>query len=664
MGAARKLDTSGRKNQKRFSNLPSVRPQDQSWLSVVRLGNTFRISVTENRTQNWRNGEIRVTGPGVTTRIVQVRQEPSTRLTIFNNQISEEFDVTYGNSQIPIVRVQSNSRWRLERSHNWILLDEIRQPDHTNDGSFRITIQPNPGITVRNGYVSVIAGGITRRIYISQAARPHLSISQSTWSASRLANGVMFTVTSNRNWTMEISDDWLWVNMDQDATFNGTRRFWVNAYRNPDPEVRVGTITFSSDGLPDRVLTVTQAWTNRLELSGEFWIPSSFANATDEIWVNSNVNWTATVCELGRGWLSFTRTGTSAIRLAVRDNPTTAVRRGIITVTAPNADPRIITVTQLWRPPAPSAPTRLRFSNITYNSATLSWDAPATGQVTGYRVYWLYRDNLDYLASTSATSMNFSGLSSNAEYQFVVVATGPGGRSEGSDVATLRTELAPTIVVPPVTGGGDCRQMSQRIQAVMEWEQFNQARWNAADSDGRQEILLEFYRIIIPMFDEYFILPRLGRPTEPLIIFEPLQPGENGRHLRATGSIMISTRLLDGNTDEELRNNRIYAFSYVIHEARHEFQWQASRTDRRQYFDVRTSTRDQWHHNLNNLVSPFIPNTTIITAQTQAEYLAQPIEWDAWNFKGPIFAERLREMIELSSVQVRPEYEGSWPWYE
>jgi len=73
MGAARKLDISGRKSKKRFSNLLSVRPQDQSWLLVVRLGNTFRISVTENRTQNWRNGEIRVTGPGVTTRIVQMR---------------------------------------------------------------------------------------------------------------------------------------------------------------------------------------------------------------------------------------------------------------------------------------------------------------------------------------------------------------------------------------------------------------------------------------------------------------------------------------------------------------------------------------------------------------------------------------------------------------
>ncbi len=68
---------------------------------------------------------------------------------------------------------------------------------------------------------------------------------------------------------------------------------------------------------------------------------------------------------------------------------------------------------------APSAPSNLTASGTTQNSTSLSWNASTDNVgVAGYDIY----RNGNYLASTTSTSYNVSGLSANTTYSFYVKA--------------------------------------------------------------------------------------------------------------------------------------------------------------------------------------------------------------------------------------------------
>ena len=639
---------------------PSVRASDTSWLSIPptsinRTNNTFRINTTANQTQNWRHGEIRVTGGGI-TRIIHVRQEPSTRLLIGSNQTSLRFDTNYGVNRMTIP-VLSNTRWSVARSHDWILLDEIRQPDFTNDGSFRITTTVNEGLTTRTGTVRVTGGNLTRTITITQLARPHISVSRTEQSMSRLAgNSLPINVTTNQNWEILINNNdaqWLSATHITPVNQNGNGSFRIRAEQNPHPVARTGQVIVRVRNSMTlfHVITVTQAPTNWIELSGEIWNPGANAMSSDAIRVTSNVMWSADVHENSRSWLSFTRIG-NYLRLTAQANPNANPRRGHVIVSVPGDVVRVITVTQMGRTAQPpSRPTGLSFSNITYNSAILSWSFSTNA--TTYRVYH-YPSN-ELLGSTVLASMFIPNLAPDTVHRFTVVANGAGGDSQRSLVASFRTEQAPTIVVPPdeITRAQEdivAWDASERAISLMYAPEFDQIVWNNATPDERKELLRNLF---------YSVHDILEQSPQSVLHFQPFPINPDGTFYAGTYSpsrrqTTINSNLLnDFDSDVLMRDFREAAMLAVIHEARHEFQHNATLDFDR--FTVSMETREYWWYEL-FMIGGSLPNYTTELPY----YFQQAVEWDAWHFmgRGDYARDALRE------TGLRPVFEGSWPWNE
>jgi hypothetical protein len=108
--------------------------------------------------------------------------------------------------------------------------------------------------------------------------------------------------------------------------------------------------------------------------------------------------------------------------------------------------------------PAPSAPSGLSTSSITKNSATLSWNA-SSGTVSRYRLYL----NGSSVATTTSTSYNFTGLSSNTTHTLGVRAEGPDNNS--SITSTTAKTLPDTFTVPSVNGQANTTAVTNLINA-------------------------------------------------------------------------------------------------------------------------------------------------------------------------------------------------------
>ena len=182
-----------------------------------------------------------------------------------------------------------------------------------------------------------------------------------------------------------------------------------------------------------------------------------------------------------------------------------------------------------------AAPTGLRASAITTNSATLSWNAVAGA--TGYRV-WRSSGSEITLAST-ARSYTFTGLSESRNYSLMVWAIGNGGISPNARVAintlgpkpdqptglraatsVTATTATATLTWSAVSGAANYRVWRSQGQSatttgtsytfsgLMPYETYNLYVW-ALDSSSRQSA---YARVTITMPGRPGV-PRTGPPS-------------------------------------------------------------------------------------------------------------------------------------------------------
>ena len=96
----------------------------------------------------------------------------------------------------------------------------------------------------------------------------------------------------------------------------------------------------------------------------------------------------------------------------------------------------------------PSAPTGLTASQITHESVTLAWAAPATGSPSGYRIL-RGPDTANLTTLVADTGKNDTGHTDNTvaaetTYHYAVVALSPDGDSPQSSTVNATTLAAPT----------------------------------------------------------------------------------------------------------------------------------------------------------------------------------------------------------------------------
>ena len=176
-----------------------------NWLTISnvapanRNGNgSFRINATANASAVARSGTITVRrNDGSITRTITVTQAGRT-LTASPATIN----FTEGDAEHRTITVTSNTSWNQPTSNvNWLTISNVAPANRTGNGSFRINVAANTGATARSGRITVVSGGVSRDVTITQPARVTLTfnpnggiVSPTTRSVVRgggIANGVL-----------------------------------------------------------------------------------------------------------------------------------------------------------------------------------------------------------------------------------------------------------------------------------------------------------------------------------------------------------------------------------------------------------------------------------------------------------------------------------------
>jgi len=115
---------------------------------------------------------------------------------------------------------------------------------------------------------------------------------------------------------------------------------------------------------------------------------------------------------------------------------------------------------------APTVPTNLSSSNITETTFILSWNASSDN--VGVDAYDIYKDGV-FLASTTNTGYNVSGLSESTSYGFYVIAKDAAGNvSNASNTLNVTTVTPPDIEAPSIPSGLVASNIAQ-TSATISW---------------------------------------------------------------------------------------------------------------------------------------------------------------------------------------------------
>lgn len=422
-----------------FSNTSWSCGSDQSWLSVSSAGGSgdsvIRITATLNPLTTSRTAHLTVSGTGVASQTVTITQAGSPLLSVSSDSLVIG---ALANSTCSL-KITSLPDWTASSNQSWLTL----QPSSfvkplTYAGTYNATgvrIHPTAGsqsftdlseeltmldlvtiskplagnypyevqITLTNS--TLVVGGknmiVVNIVVINPAGSGMYETDQSGNPTNYFDPS---TRTFNLSYYYNTTAPRKIYEVLNGASTTTTVTMTATASENPTSAIRQATITITANGVPDKIVKVTQEASPVLDVSTNSLLLPAAANSSITFNIKSVTNWTV---ESNVNWLSLVKTSGSnkdTIRVTATENETTEARNAILTVTATGGITRTIQVTQYGKVPA-SGKWNQYYAGHNYTELS----------VVDERVFWVSRSSDNTISYTvdGGKTWNTKNLPSN-----------------------------------------------------------------------------------------------------------------------------------------------------------------------------------------------------------------------------------------------------------
>jgi len=238
--------------------------------------------------------------------------------------------------------ILSNLDWTATESTAWFT---ISPGSGTGNGVLTVNYQANTTFIPRTGQILLTADGVDDVILtVNQAAmEPTLSVTPAIRNVTAPAGQTTFSLTSNTSWTVSESVSWFSVS-PMSGTNNKT--LVVTYQENTSLTSRTGQITISASGVPDVVVTVSQAGaTPVLSVTPASRSVTAPAGSTT-FGVESNTSWSVGESVAWFTVAPMSGSGNNTLTVNYQQNTSVTPRSGQITVSASGVPDVVVTVNQ------------------------------------------------------------------------------------------------------------------------------------------------------------------------------------------------------------------------------------------------------------------------------------------------------------------------------
>jgi hypothetical protein len=154
-----------------------------------------------------------------------------------------------------LITVISNIDWTVSSNQSWATVSASKG---SNNGSFKILLQPNTTQNARTALITVKGGDIVLNITVNQKgvvnSQDQLAINMNTLTIGSAKKDTVVKITSNRSWTITNPTSWISFSIAQ-GTGNADIPFTIK--ENSDGNERNAIIVFQA-GSNNQFLSVTQ----------------------------------------------------------------------------------------------------------------------------------------------------------------------------------------------------------------------------------------------------------------------------------------------------------------------------------------------------------------------------------------------------------------------
>lgn len=168
-------------------------------------------------------------------------------LAVSNSSLT--FDAAAGQQT---VNVTANCDWKVSCSASWLTINPM---SGNANATLTLSAQENTTTTQREATITVMGGGFTRTISVSQrSADVRLTVSPQTLDYSYKAEEKTVSITTNASWT--ISSDQAWCTVGK-SSGSGNENIAIKVSQNNSPDKRTANVKITAGGKTETV-TVTQ----------------------------------------------------------------------------------------------------------------------------------------------------------------------------------------------------------------------------------------------------------------------------------------------------------------------------------------------------------------------------------------------------------------------
>ncbi len=328
---------------------------------------------------------------------------------------------------------ESNFSWVAEveeQATSWLTISQTQGKPGTHEIHFSIT--KNDGQDIRYGRITLYAGDASVVVTIKQKAEDFILEGDEEGTIKIYLDSrkqdTSYSFYANVEWTASIDEEtYEWIKLDMSGV-KGQVKLIIKVEENLQSTDRTGTIIVQSDNNKSFVIQVIQENKDEFKYEDETTLSYRCVQSQDTFSFKARVNWTATVAEADKEWLSVDQeSGTAGdidLKITAQDNsdPTNS-RTGQITIAGKDST-FILTVNQD------------RFSAFEYTQST-DFTFPRSG---GTQTFEFISNVDEWTISGVATAGIFSvSPNSGGKGRYIVTITCFGEGPNGSPNAQSRS---------------------------------------------------------------------------------------------------------------------------------------------------------------------------------------------------------------------------------